>query len=116
MHANWRYFEMYDSEGNLQTSWFGGGSDLTPYYLDEEDAKHFHSINKAICDQHHADYYSAFKNPVTNISSIATVMNAEELEVSFTTTSKQKEISLWKTDWHSVSILEMHLLKHIFLS
>ena len=61
VHANWRYFEMYDSEGNIQTSWFGGGSDLTPYYLDEEDAKHFHSINKEICDQHHADYYSAFK-------------------------------------------------------
>ena len=61
VHANWRYFEMYDSEGNLQTSWFGGGSDLTPYYLDEEDAKHFHSINKAICDQHHADYYPTFK-------------------------------------------------------
>lgn len=61
VHANWRYFEMYDSEGNLQTSWFGGGSDLTPYYLNEEDAKHFHSINKAVCDHHHADYYPAFK-------------------------------------------------------
>ena len=61
VHANWRYFEMYDSKGNLQTSWFGGGSDLTPYYLDEEDAKHFHSINKVVCDQHHPDYYPYFK-------------------------------------------------------
>ena len=23
--------------------WFGGGTDLTPYYLFEEDAIHFHS-------------------------------------------------------------------------
>jgi len=61
VHANWRYFEMYDSKGNLQTSWFGGGTDLTPYYLDKEDAKHFHSINKIVCDQHHADYYTDFK-------------------------------------------------------
>ena len=61
VHANWRYFEMYDSKGNLQTSWFGGGTDLTPYYLDEEDAKHFHSVNKVICDNYHTDYYHDFK-------------------------------------------------------
>ena len=113
VHANWRYFEMYDSEGNIQTSWFGGGTDLTPYYLDEEDAKHFHSVNKAICDNIMPTTIQLSKNPVTNISSTATVMNAEELEVSFTTISKQREISIWKTGWHSVSILEMHLQKHI---
>ena len=33
---------MYDKAGNIKTAWFGGGTDLTPYYLDEEDAKHFH--------------------------------------------------------------------------
>ena len=42
VHANWRYFEMYDSKGNIADQWFGGGQDLTPYYLFEEDAKHFH--------------------------------------------------------------------------
>ena len=26
--------------------WFGGGTDLTPYYLFEEDAKHFHQTYK----------------------------------------------------------------------
>ena len=61
VHANWRYFEMYNSEGNLQTSWFGGGTDLTPYYLDEEDAKHFHYVNKVVCDNYHVDYYYDFK-------------------------------------------------------
>lgn len=42
VHANWRYFEMYDEHKNIVTSWFGGGQDLTPYYLFEEDVKHFH--------------------------------------------------------------------------
>ncbi len=35
VHANWRYFEMYDKEGAIVDQWFGGGQDLTPYYLFE---------------------------------------------------------------------------------
>jgi coproporphyrinogen III oxidase len=31
VHANWR--EMYDENGNVIQQWFGGGQDLTPYYL-----------------------------------------------------------------------------------
>ncbi|MES2703958.1 MAG: oxygen-dependent coproporphyrinogen oxidase [Bacteroidota bacterium] len=46
VHANWRYFELYDKEGNKLDSWFGGGSDLTPYYIFEEDATHFHTTFK----------------------------------------------------------------------
>ncbi|HRP56096.1 oxygen-dependent coproporphyrinogen oxidase [Agriterribacter sp.] len=42
VHANWRYFELYDASGKIMDRWFGGGADLTPYYLFEEDAKHFH--------------------------------------------------------------------------
>ena len=61
VHANWRYFEIYDKDSNLKESWFGGGSDLTPYYLDEEDAKHFHSINKKACDMHDYNFYPKFK-------------------------------------------------------
>jgi coproporphyrinogen III oxidase len=45
-HANWRYFELYDADGNVKDSWFGGGADLTPYYLFEEDARHFHETLK----------------------------------------------------------------------
>ena len=44
VHANWRYFEMYDKNGKLVDQWFGGGQDLTPYYLFDEDAQHFHTI------------------------------------------------------------------------
>jgi coproporphyrinogen III oxidase len=61
VHANWRYFEMYDSSGNIVTQWFGGGQDLTPYYLFEEDAVHFHRVCKKACDAHHSEFYTKFK-------------------------------------------------------
>ena len=61
VHANWRYFEMYDKEGNTINSWFGGGQDLTPYYLFEEDAKHFHQTCKTACDKHNPEFYPKFK-------------------------------------------------------
>ena len=50
VHANWRYFEMYDEKGNTVDQWFGGGQDLTPYYLFEEDVRHFHQTCKTVCD------------------------------------------------------------------
>ena len=56
IHMNVRYFEM--SNG---TWWFGGGIDLTPHYIVEEDARYFHSQLKQVCDKHHADYYPQFK-------------------------------------------------------
>ncbi len=60
-HANWRYFELYDKDGNITKSWFGGGQDLTPYYLFEEDAKHFHQVCKTACDKHSKEFYPAYK-------------------------------------------------------
>jgi len=61
VHANWRYFEMYDKEGTLVDQWFGGGLDLTPYYLFEEDVRHFHSVCKKVCDRHHPSFYDTYK-------------------------------------------------------
>ncbi len=61
VHANWRYFEMYDKDGTVIDQWFGGGQDLTPYYLFEEDAKHFHRISKKACDPHGFSLYSDYK-------------------------------------------------------
>lgn len=66
VHANWRYFEMYDESGNIVTQWFGGGQDLTPYYLFEEDAIHFHTVCKTACDLHHSDFYPKFKETCDN--------------------------------------------------
>jgi len=61
VHANWRYFEMYDKKGVIVDQWFGGGQDLTPYYLFEEDAKHFHQTCKAACDNHNPNFYIEYK-------------------------------------------------------
>ncbi|PTX64191.1 coproporphyrinogen oxidase [Kordia periserrulae] len=61
VHANWRYFEMYDETGTIVTQWFGGGQDLTPYYLFEEDAIHFHTVCKEACDKHHPKFYPTYK-------------------------------------------------------
>jgi coproporphyrinogen III oxidase len=56
IHMNIRYFEM--SSG---VKWFGGGIDLTPHYIDLEDAKFFHQEVKATCDQFNPSYYPKFK-------------------------------------------------------
>jgi coproporphyrinogen III oxidase len=56
IHMNVRYFEM--SNGMW---WFGGGIDLTPHYVIEEDAKYFHQQLKEVCDHHHPSYYAEFK-------------------------------------------------------
>ncbi len=61
VHANWRYFEMYDQNGKIVDQWFGGGLDLTPYYLFEEDVIHFHQVCKDACDAHHPDFYTRYK-------------------------------------------------------
>ncbi|MEM8927899.1 MAG: oxygen-dependent coproporphyrinogen oxidase [Bacteroidota bacterium] len=61
VHANWRYFEMYDKQGTIVDQWFGGGQDLTPYYLFEEDAQHFHSVCKRTCDAHDPEFHVQYK-------------------------------------------------------
>lgn len=61
VHANWRYFEMYDEQGKIVDQWFGGGQDLTPYYLFDEDATHFHTVCKKACDKHDSDFYPTYK-------------------------------------------------------
>ena len=62
VHANYRYFEMYDDKGIILDQWFGGGQDLTPYYLFEEDVVHFHQQCKKACDKYHPDFYKEFKD------------------------------------------------------
>jgi len=66
VHANWRYFEMYDDDGNITDSWFGGGQDLTPYYIFENDIEHFHKQCKTICDKHNPSFYVKFKENCDN--------------------------------------------------
>ena len=61
VHCNYRMFELYDAEGNVADRWFGGGTDLTPYYLFDEDAVHFHQTYQSICNRFDTAFYPAFK-------------------------------------------------------
>ena len=66
VHANFRYFELYNKRGTLKDQWFGGGLDLTPYYLIEEDIIHFHQCCKNSCDEFDPSFYSTFKEQCDN--------------------------------------------------
>ncbi|GBB86448.1 hypothetical protein RclHR1_12890003 [Rhizophagus clarus] len=61
IHLNYRYFEINNEDGTPKLWWFGGGSDLTPSYLFEEDAIHFHKTLKDACDKHDVTFYPEFK-------------------------------------------------------
>lgn len=61
-HLNYRYFETTDPEsGEIIAWWFGGGADLTPSYLYEEDAKHFHQTHKDALDNYDTTLYPKYK-------------------------------------------------------
>ncbi|XP_068656326.1 coproporphyrinogen-III oxidase 1, chloroplastic [Aristolochia californica] len=64
LHFNYRYFETdapKDIPGAPRQWWFGGGTDLTPSYIFEEDVKHFHMAQKKACDKFDPSFYPRFK-------------------------------------------------------
>jgi coproporphyrinogen III oxidase len=61
VHCNYRMLELYDADEKIIDRWFGGGTDLTPSYLFEEDAKHFHQTYKNACDDFDKHFYPEFK-------------------------------------------------------
>ena len=66
VHCNYRMFELYDENDEVIDRWFGGGTDLTPYYLFEEDARYFHNVYKNICDEFDLSFYPEFKKNCDN--------------------------------------------------
>jgi coproporphyrinogen III oxidase len=66
VHCNYRMFELYNEKDEVIDRWFGGGTDLTPYYLFEEDATHFHSVYKKVCDGFDPGFYPQFKKECDN--------------------------------------------------
>lgn len=66
VHCNYRMLELYDEKDVLIDRWFGGGTDLTPYYLFEVDAKQFHGTYKKVCDEFDPLFYPAFKTECDN--------------------------------------------------
>jgi coproporphyrinogen III oxidase len=61
VHLNVRYFELTDAHGELTDCWYGGGTDLTPFYPHVEDAQQFHRALHAMCNRHHGAFYPAHK-------------------------------------------------------
>jgi len=58
-HMNVRVFR---AEGDGATVWwFGGGYDLTPYYVFEDDARHWHATARDACAPFGAEVYPAHK-------------------------------------------------------
>ncbi|MES2767549.1 MAG: oxygen-dependent coproporphyrinogen oxidase [Bdellovibrionota bacterium] len=55
VHANFRYLKRGSA------AWYGGGADLTPYYLFEEDAIHFHKTYANTLNAFSKDLYPKFK-------------------------------------------------------
>lgn len=56
IHMNVRHFSLDDG-----TEWFGGGIDLTPIYVNKEEARSFHLELKAICDKYDTKFYPEWK-------------------------------------------------------
>jgi len=52
IHMNVRYFET-----SVGKYWFGGGIDVTPHYIYEDDARFFHAYLKEVGDRHDMAYY-----------------------------------------------------------
>lgn len=59
VHANYRYFECNTPTDTIW--WMGGGADLTPYYLNTEDNRHFHTVHQTACDAFKPGFYATSK-------------------------------------------------------
>eukprot|EP01025_Chloroclados_australasicus_P008263 TRINITY_DN12894_c0_g1_i1.p3 TRINITY_DN12894_c0_g1~~TRINITY_DN12894_c0_g1_i1.p3 ORF type:complete len:284 (-),score=40.00 TRINITY_DN12894_c0_g1_i1:707-1483(-) len=61
MHFNYRYFETQEWQGIPPQWWYGGGTDITPSYVYDEDMKHFHGAYKDVCNKHDPQFYQKFR-------------------------------------------------------
>ena len=60
VHLNVRLLAAFPKDAE-PVSWFGGGMDLTPYYGFDDDARHFHRVNRDALAPFGADTYARFK-------------------------------------------------------
>jgi Coproporphyrinogen III oxidase len=67
--------------------WYGGGADLTPYYINDADVTGFHKLYRDICRKHGTDDdYTRFK--VTSLHTFLTLADTMKcIAVEFTHTS-----------------------------
>ncbi len=59
-HANVRLF-VAEKPGEAPVWWFGGGFDLTPYYVNEDDVKQWHQQSFNACSPFGEDIYPKYK-------------------------------------------------------
>jgi coproporphyrinogen III oxidase len=59
-HANVRFF-IAEKPGAEPVWWFGGGYDLTPYYGNEDDCRHWHQTARGACAPFGDNIYPFFK-------------------------------------------------------
>lgn len=59
-HANVRFF-IAEKEGSAPVWWFGGGYDLTPYYGNDEDCRHWHRVAQKACEPFGSEVYPRYK-------------------------------------------------------
>jgi coproporphyrinogen III oxidase len=71
MHFNYRYFETEEWEGVPSQWWYGGGTDITPSYVHDEDMRHFHGAYKAVCDKHDSEYYQKFRQWCAHLNHVS---------------------------------------------
>ncbi|MES9829851.1 MAG: oxygen-dependent coproporphyrinogen oxidase [Candidatus Thiodiazotropha sp.] len=59
-HANLRFF-IAEKADQSPVWWFGGGFDLTPYYGNDEDCRHWHKMANLACRPFGDDVYAKYK-------------------------------------------------------
>ena len=81
-HANYRYFEVeiplsesekllpeYSNQTKKKLWWFGGGADLTPSYLYNDDAEYFHTTLRKALDAHDEPHWKVNTTSSTTTAS-----------------------------------------------
>ena len=59
-HANVRFF-IAEKSGEEPIWWFGGGFDLTPYYGNRDDCRHWHRVARQACEPFGDTRYAEYK-------------------------------------------------------
>ncbi len=98
VHCNYRMFELYNQEDEVTDRWFGGGTDLTPYYLFDEDARYFHQTYKSVCDEYDKTFYPTFKKECDSYF-VNEHRNRERRGIGGIFYDHQKPVSLHDTDF-----------------
>ena len=59
-HLNIRFFEAV--VGKKTVWWFGGGFDLTPYFINKRDVLYWKNSAKTLCDKYNKGFYKKYNN------------------------------------------------------